>query len=161
MPLSWSFTGHDDDDEFGTFSCWDGDPSAPWVAEVENYVRAWALRDAQYVLTFRDDEGTLVAVAAFDKRVISVPIVEPIDHPGWHLLVVAIRLQDQRKGLSRDVFGGIFEAMRAVDSDRVLYTAYVHIANRSSVEACARVELLPFVQKDEHYWILLGEVPGP
>lgn len=162
MPLSWSFASREDDEgEFASFLCWDGDPSTPWIAEVQNYVHGWIFRDAKHVLAFRDLRGELVAVAAFDERVISVPIVAPVNHAGWHLLVVAIRLEDQGRGFSREVFDGVFEAMRTVDSERVLYTAYVHQANRSSVEACRRVGLLPFLRKDEQYWILLGEVSEP
>jgi hypothetical protein len=162
VALTWSFARPEDDgDDFARFACWDGAPSTAWVAEVENYIRVWALRHAKYVVAFRNELGELVAVAAFDDRVIGVPLVNPVDHAGWHLLVIAIRLEDQRSGLSREVFDGVFAAMREVDPDRILYTAYVHRANRASFEACKRVDLLPLHLKDEHYWVLLGEVPEP
>jgi hypothetical protein len=157
---TWSFASlNDDEDEFAAFTCWDSSPGAPWVEEVENYVRAWVLRDAPHVLALRNERGDLVAVAAFDERTISVPRVAPVDHPGWHLLVVAIRLEDQRRRLSREVFSAVFEAMREVDRERSLYTAYAHREHRASLRACKCVGLLPFWPKDNHYWILLGEVP--
>lgn len=162
MTLTWSFARRDegeDEDDFASFCCWDGSPSAPWVEEVENYVRGWVLRDARHVLALRNEDGELVGVAAFEERTIGVPLAAPVDHPGWHLLVVAIRLEDQRCGLSGDVFAAVFEAMRAVDANRVLYTAYVHRDNQASLRACGGVGLLPFQPKDDHYWILLGEVP--
>lgn len=160
MALSWSFARREDEDEFAGFSCWDGAAGTPWVEEVENYVRGWVLRDARYVVALSNEDGELVAVAAFDERSIGVPLVAPVDHPGWHLLVVAVRLDQQNRGLSKEVFDCVFEAMRSVDPERVLYTAYVHRENRASMRACARVGLLPFHPKDEHYNTLLGEVPA-
>jgi RimJ/RimL family protein N-acetyltransferase len=157
--LTWSFASRDGDgDEFAAFSCWDGSSDTPWVEEVENYVRHWVFRDAQHVLALRNENGDLVAVAAFAQRTIAVPLLAPVDHPGWHLIVVAIRLEDQRHGLSAEVFSAVFEAMRTVDPDRVLYTATAHRENVGSMRACERIDLLPFVLKDDHYWVLLGEV---
>jgi RimJ/RimL family protein N-acetyltransferase len=160
VAVSWSFARLEDEAEFASFSCWDGVAGTPWVEEVENYVRGWVLRDARHVVAVRSEDDELVAVAAFDERSIAVPLVAPVDHPGWHLLVVAIRLDHQGQGLSREVFDAVFEAMRRVDPERVLYTAYVHRENRASMRACARVGLLPFHPKDEHYHTLLGEVPA-
>jgi RimJ/RimL family protein N-acetyltransferase len=160
LPLSWSFaTVERDANDFAHFQCWNGDPGLPWVEEAENYVRAWVLRRSENVLAFRDEGGALVAVSAFDPRVILVPIVNPVEHPGWHLQVVAIRLDQQGHGLSREIFTGTFAAMKSVDPNRVLYTANVHKDNRPSLRAGAAVGLLQFRRKDAFYLELLGEVP--
>jgi RimJ/RimL family protein N-acetyltransferase len=160
MGLTWSFASRNNDEEdFAAFSCWDGSPDDPWAQEVEDYIQWWVLRRARYAIALRNEHDELVAVAAFDERVIAVPLVAPVDHSGWHLLVMAIRLEDQRRGLSSEVFSAVFEAMRAIDPDRVLYTAYAHRDNRASLRAGERVGLLRLRPKDEHYWILLGEVP--
>jgi RimJ/RimL family protein N-acetyltransferase len=161
VSLAWSFATRDrDEDSFARFHCWDGNSDAPWVEEVENYVRAWLLREAEHALAFRDDGGDFIAVAGFDPRTIFVPIVEPVAHPGWHLQVVAVRLESQRQGLSQEVFSGTFAAMREVDPGRVLYTATAHRENTASLRAAALAGLLPFRRKDEHYVELLGEVPA-
>ncbi len=160
MSLHWSFASREhDESDFARFQCWDGDERLPWVEEAENYVRASVLRHSQYVLAFRDQNDDLLAVSAFDPRVVLVPIVNPIEHPAWHLQVMAIRLDQQRRGLSAGVFKGTFAAMRSVDPHRVLYTANVHKDNRPSLKAGVAVGLWPFQKKDDHYLELLGEVP--
>lgn len=62
-------------------------------------------------------------------------------------------------GLSTEVFNTTFEAMRLVDPERLLYVAYAHRENHASLRAGRRMGLLQFHLKDDHYWILLGEVP--
>lgn len=145
--------------DFESFNCWNGNAGVPWVEEVENYVRWWVLDDAQYVVAGRDDGGRLAAVAAFDERVIAVPLVAPIDHPGWHLQVVAIRLDLQASRLFDEVIETTFRIMRSIDPERILVTARVHGANRESLRACARHDLDPFVGLNDDYVDLLGEVP--
>ena len=49
--------------------------------------------------------------------------------------------------------------MRLVDPERLLYVAYAHRENHASLRAGRRMGLLQFHLKDDHYWILLGEVP--
>jgi hypothetical protein len=49
--------------------------------------------------------------------------------------------------------------MRQIDAERVLLTANVHRNHTISRRACARVGLNPWTPLDEHYWVLLGEVP--
>lgn len=161
MALSWSYATPDDDtDEYREFNCWDGDDHFPWVEEVENFIRHWVLRKTPHVLSFRAADGELAAVAAFERRNIYVPLVDPELHAGWHLQVVAVRLEDQSNGLSRDIFTGVFEAMRQHDDERILYTAHVHRENGASIAACAKVGLDLLHPKDDHYWVLLGEVPA-
>jgi RimJ/RimL family protein N-acetyltransferase len=150
-----------DEDAFASFSCWDGNPGTPWIEEAENYVRGWVLSNAQHVLTFRDTGGRLLAVSAFDERVISVPLVAPADHPGWHLQVVAIDLEHQHRGLARDVLDQTLDAMHELDPERVLVTAHAHRDHRASLKVCANAGLVRFIPKDADYWILLGEVPKP
>jgi RimJ/RimL family protein N-acetyltransferase len=160
MALSWSYASSDHDrEEYATFTCWDGADGTPWLEEVQTFIRHWVLTRVSYVLSFRDGTGGLVGVGAFEARNIYVPLVEPVQNAGWHLQVVGVRLDHQGKGLSRDVFRGIFEAMRQLDDERVIYTAHVHKDNAPSIAACARVGLDLLRPKDAHYWILLGEVP--
>jgi RimJ/RimL family protein N-acetyltransferase len=160
MPLSWSYASPNHDrDEYASFTCWDGADGTPWLEEVQTFIRHWVLTRVPYVVSFRAGNGDLVGVGAFEERNIYVPLVEPVQHEGWHLQVVGIRLEDQGKGLSRSVFRGIFEAMRQLDDGRVIYTAHVHKDNVPSIAACARVGLDLLRPKDTHYWILLGEVP--
>ncbi len=159
MALHASFADADATDEFNRFRCWDGDPDTPWIEEAENYVRVSVLGDAEFVLAIRDDQEHLVAVAAFDYRIIEVPIVRPQQHAGWHLQVVALDLELQGMRLSGEVFQLVFDAMTQVDADRVLVTAHVHIKHAASLAACQRVGLTVLKPLDEHYDVLLGEVP--
>jgi RimJ/RimL family protein N-acetyltransferase len=147
-----------DTDEFATFRCC-GEPEEPWVLEAENYIRGFVLGHATWVLSFRDASGELIAVSAFDRRVIEVPLIRPERHEGWHLQVLAVSLQHQGRGLAKQVFEGTFGAMREIASDRVLVTANVHRENAASRVAAERSGLLPLQPLDEHYWVLLGEVP--
>lgn len=159
MRLGWAqaHPGSDDADLDG-FRCWNGDPDVPWVQEVENYVRRHVLHDVPYVLAGRSGRDNLEAVAGFDRRVIAVPLADPVDQPGWHLQVIAIELASQGKGLFDETMRATFDIMRAVDPGRVLVTAHVHRENEASLKACARWELDVFQPLDEHYWVLLGEV---
>lgn len=157
--LRWSWAGDADGDEFARFTCAEVESADPWVLEVEAYVRSWVLRHAHHVLAHRDEEGTLVAVSAFDGTVVGIPLLSPLDHPGWHLQVVAISHNHQNQRLSAEVFSGTFEAMRGLDLDRVFVTANVHGLHVVSLRACAQVGLTPWIQLDADYWILLGEVP--
>jgi hypothetical protein len=129
------------------------------VVEAEDYVRAWVLRRAQYVISHRDDAGALVAISAFDETVIGIPLLSPLDHPGWHLQVVAIAHDHQNQRLSLNVFRNTFQAMRDRDPDRVFVTANVHRNHVVSQHVCARAGLLSWIPLDQHYWVLLGEVP--
>lgn len=158
--LRWSWAGDPDADEFAQFRCAEIEAADPWVMEAEAYVRSWVLRHARHVLAHRDEVGALVAVSAFDETVVGIPLLSPRDHPGWHLQVVAISHDHQGQRLSADVFSGTFEAMRGLDPDRVFVTANVHNRHLVSQRACAKVGLTPWLQRDEEYWILLGEVPA-
>lgn len=159
MALVWTFAGRDDDGEFASFRCWDGDRQKPWVEEVENYVRAGLLRQpGMYVLAFRE-EGELVGVSAFYRRTIGLPALDPVDHDAWHLEVVAVRLDRQGESLSRVILEQTLAMMREEDPQRVLVVAVCHRENGAALAACERVGLLPFVQQDEHYWVLVGELP--
>lgn len=148
------------DADFAAFSCWDGDDATPWIEEAENYVRGFVLRRAENVLAFRTAENELVAVSAFDERTIHVPIVNPVAHDGWHLQVVAIDCDHQKRQLSRQIFEATFAAMRDRDPSRVYVTARVHKDHSNSAKACDAVGLSLLRPNDEHYLILLGEVPA-
>jgi RimJ/RimL family protein N-acetyltransferase len=147
-----------DADEFAGFRCCPN-PGEPWVQEAENYVRAFVLGHATWVLAFRDEQEELVAVSAFDPRIVEVPLAQPVAHEGWHLQVVAIAVEHQRQGVSRAVFDETFATMRDIAGHRVLVTANVHRDHVASRTAAERVGLLPLVPIDEHYWMLLGKVP--
>lgn len=158
--LTWSFATEDDTGEFSRFTCCADASAPPWVREADIYVRGWVLRRARYVLAHRNDAGALVAVSAFDETTIGIPLLSPLDHPGWHLQVVAISDDHQNQRLSREVFDNTFVAMSELDADRVFVTANVHGEHAVSLRACANVGLLPWIPLDDHYWILLGEVPN-
>jgi len=158
--LTWSWATDDDADEFAQFVCSQGAAAPPWEREAEAYVRAWVFRHAQYVLAHRNEDGALIGVSAFDETVIGVPLLSPLDHPGWHLQVVAISLDHQNQGHSHEVFDGTFEAMRQRDADRVFLTANVHRQHGVSQHACEKAGLTPWIPLDDEYWILLGELPA-
>jgi RimJ/RimL family protein N-acetyltransferase len=155
--LIWSWATDDDAEEFEQFYC-TGANAQPWEQETENYVRFWVLRRARYVLCHRDESSALIAVSAFDENLIAMPVISPLDHPGWHLQVVAITVGHQNQGLSQEVFKGTFDAMKHVDPDRVFVTANVHQDHAFSRRACEKVGLSPWIRLDDAYWILLGEV---
>jgi hypothetical protein len=150
-----------DDREFAKFCCCPAEAAA-WQREPENYVRAHALRRADHVLTLRSDEDELVAVSAFNRSWAEhIPLVEPRRLPAWFLLVIAIRSQDQEKGLSAELFDHTFAAMREIDRTRSLVMARVHRQHRASLETCGKVGLEPLaLTDDEEYQDLLGMVPG-
>lgn len=158
--LSWSWAGDADAEEFAAFVCCDRETADPWVIEAENYVRGWVLGHADHVVAHRNEAGVLVAVTAFDHSVIGIPIRNPLDHPGWHLQVVAVSADQQNQGLSSEIVSGTFEAMRSVDRDRVYVTANVHRNNRASLTACDRAGIQLWYQRDDDYLVLLGEVPA-
>ena len=148
-----------DAEEFASFSCCPDDGPA-WVREAENYVRVYALGHANWVLAFRDEADELVAVSAFDPRVIEIPLVAPVEHDGWHLQVVAIALPYQGQGLSAFVYSETFAAMREVSQQRELVTANVHSLHTASRRAAARAGLDTLVPIDDDYIRLLGVVPA-
>jgi RimJ/RimL family protein N-acetyltransferase len=150
-----------DVDDLAAFSCCAGDDDPAWIREAENYIRVAALRHAGFVLAFRDDQGVLAAVSAFDLRDIHIPLNAPAPQPGWHLQVLALGTKYQRKGHSKEIFLQTFDEMRNIASERVLVTAYVHTDHAHSIHACAQVGLTYLQPKDEQYKILLGEVPEP
>jgi RimJ/RimL family protein N-acetyltransferase len=150
----------DDEDDFASFSCWDGDASKPWAEEAENFIRAWVLRKVEFVLAFREEKGgDLVAVSAFDRRTIGVPLLKPSDQPGWHLQVVAVRLEAQGKRLAARIMSETFAAMREIDPSRILCTANVHRQNGVSLRACARAGFFHYGEMDD-YIRVLAEVPA-
>lgn len=157
--LRWSWAGEADSQEFAEFECSHGESAPAWVREAELYVRHWVIREAQYVLAHRDEAGDLVAVSAFDRTTIGLPLLAPTDRPGWHLQVVAIALRERGRGTSAEVFANTFSAMRQVDASRVFVTANVHREHAASQRACSNAGLTPWIPKDDEYWILLGEVP--
>lgn len=159
MTLSRSFAGRDDDGDFAAFCCWDGSDGKPWLEEVENYIRGALLRQPDmYMLAFRE-EGQLVAVSAFYKRTIGLPALDPIDHDAWHLEVMAVRLDRQGQGLSREVLDQTLAVMLEADPERVLIVGVAHRDNTPAFAAGAQIGLIKFVQQDEHYWVLVGELP--
>jgi RimJ/RimL family protein N-acetyltransferase len=155
VALARSFATLVNDGEFAAFECC-GDEPTPHSQEVENYVRGWVLSKARYVLAFRDEEGELVAVAGFNrtKETIGGPEPEVVD--AWKLEVVAIRSDRQQQGLSREVFAGVWEAMREVNDYFNHVVASVHRDNKPSRQACANVGLHTHIDGGEDYVSLLG-----
>lgn len=158
MPLTREYATPLSEGELDSFCCWDGAPNTPWAEEAENFVRAWMLGTVEHILLFRDQDA-LIAVSAFDRRKIEVPLVAPRANPGWHLQVVAVTLDRQGHGLFDDVILGTFAEMRQLDPERVLITGSVHRENQRSFQACARHGIDYFLPRDDHYVVVLGEVP--
>ena len=148
-----------DFEDLAAFSCCRGTDDPPWIKEAEHYIRVAALRHAGFVLAFRDAQGVLAAVSAFDLRDIHIPMSAPAPQPGWHLQVLALATAYQGKGRSTEVFMQTFEEMKAIAGERVLVTANVHNQHAASIAAAARAGLTYLVPKDEHYTVLLGEIP--
>ncbi len=147
-----------DVDDFAAFQCWNGDRATPWIAVVEDYVRVSVLRAAVHILAFRDGNGELVAVSAFDPTDVEIPLIEPVAHPGWTLQVLAIRLQHQRNGHSREVYRQTFEAMCELNPARSLVTARIHRQHTGSMTAARRAGLDLFLTGTEFH-TMLGELP--
>lgn len=125
-------------------------------------MRGSVLGHSEYVLAMRDEQGLLVAVSGFKRRLVEiVPVAQPIQQPGWHLHVMAVRLEHQQQEICGQAFVHTFDAMREIDDTRSLITAHVHKNHRPSLAACEKVGLEPLVPlgQDQDYWILLGRVP--
>jgi RimJ/RimL family protein N-acetyltransferase len=147
-----------DDADFARFACWNQSDVEPWAEEVENYIRGTLLHQANnYTLTFRA-EDQLVAVASFYKSTIGLPLAYPADHPSWHLDVVAVTLQHQGSGHSLEVYQKTLQAMRDIDPDPILLTAFTHVDNHAAIESAKQIGLTPLCPRDDIYWILLGEL---
>ena len=159
MDVQRSFAGPDDRDDLAQFDCWDGNPEEPWADEAQNYVRAWVLSKSAHTIVFKDADGQIVGVSAFSPRLIGLPLVQPVEHPAWHVDVVAVVRRLQGNGFAQQIFAGTFEAMQQCGPDRILATANVHRNNARSLSACAKAGLHALMPLDDHYWILLGEVP--
>jgi hypothetical protein len=150
------------------FSCWNraAEEGANWLLEVEEYVQRVAVGSAYRTLTFRDSDGKLRGVTAFDKRAVQLGRVV---HSGWHLQVVALAADFRGRLAHSDIegtkdlmpaseylFRRTFVEMRAIDPDRQLVTARVHDDNLRSVAAARRVDLLRTERETDDYWLMLG-----
>jgi hypothetical protein len=72
-----SLLGRGDDAELAAFCCC-AEGATRWQLEVEEYIRSFALRQADRILGLRQDDGRLVGVSAFDPRTIDgLPIQRP------------------------------------------------------------------------------------
>lgn len=152
------------------FRCWSGDEEFdPWVREVEEYVRRFALRTADHVLLFETDAGELVGVSAFSRR--EIDLAGRLRVGGWHFDVIALSLRWQRGSVDADIEGlpptmkaseyllrATFRRMLDVDPRRVVVVARVHDENRASMKVCARVGLDRTERETDDYWAMLGEV---
>jgi ribosomal protein S18 acetylase RimI-like enzyme len=157
MALLPSRASLEDDAAFAAFSCIaSATQSTAWLEEVENYVRARVLRDRdQHVLAFRE-EDELVAVSAFRKSELELPI-QPAVHPAWHLEVLAVADGRQRAGVGLQVLDHTLSAMREIDSERVFVVAVAHRDNDASIALCAKRGITRFVPHGA-YWVLVGEL---
>jgi ribosomal protein S18 acetylase RimI-like enzyme len=150
--------GDADQDAFAAFSCCDED-AAPWAEEAEDYIRTRVIREAEVVLAYWDPPGNLVAVAGFSRRAIWVPLSEPQENPGWHLLVLGVLSDRHGEGIGLTVLSDVYKEMSQIDPSRVLVTAMVHEDNVASRRMCQKIGLLPFEAADPGYLLLLGEIP--
>jgi GNAT superfamily N-acetyltransferase len=154
--------GPDDDPEFSTFTCWDGDPEKWWAQEAQNAIRNWILRPwlvgLQKATVFKwCDDGELIAVAAIGTRILTYPALEPRDHDVGHIDVLAVSLARQRSGVSRVVFAELIDLFR--EDERVLagVTADVHEDNIAALAVAAEHGITKYRPKDDDgYWILFG-----
>jgi hypothetical protein len=155
-----SLLGRADDGEVAAFCCCPED--APhFQREVEDYLRAAALKRAEYVLGLRDEEGSLVGISAFDPEPIPGPPVEPsIEVRGWKLLAIGIDIEQQRNGHSKTLLERTFETMFHLDESRSLVIARAHVDNVASLTACAAAEIEVYPPKAGDYHRLVGKVPG-
>ena len=149
-----------DQDLLARFCCWNGDPEYWWALEVENHVRGFVLSNSENVVLF-EDGGELLAVSAFGRTTIGIPLLEPRSQPCWHLDLIAVALSRQSQGLSKDVYAGTFDSMRNLDPQRFLITGLIHEDHSASLKAAQKVGLEPFIPVGDGYWRVLGEVPPP
>lgn len=153
------------------FNCWSGDPKEPYAADAEHYIQKSALRSAHKTLAFRTEDGELVGVSAFDRRLITPYEAAHYRVPGWHLQVIGIDRGFQGTDVTSDlprcaaemrtseyVFRRTYARMLEIDAARVVVTARVHGDNQPSIMAAARVSLERTVREFEEYWRMLGEV---
>lgn len=152
------------------FSCWDGDEDEYWAHEAEYFIRQRAIAETYRTLVFRDHDGLVAAVSAFDKRGVRPNEAAKFVHDGWLLQVVGVRRDLQGGRVESDVascpgtmrvseyvFRKTFERMRELDPTREVVTARVHEENRRSIEAARRVGLERTVREDADYWRMLGK----
>lgn len=158
MKLTASFASYLDSTEFAAFECWNGDPREPWAQEAENYIRGWALRDDVHCLSFRNEASKLVAVTAFYRRTVGIPLLKPTVYPAWHLQVMGIALDVQGQGFAKRILNQTVEAMKELDSTIFFVTAFAEKRNERSLRACASIGLHAYYMKDEYYWVMLGEL---
>jgi hypothetical protein len=139
------------------------------VAEVEEYVRHFALRTAHKVLLFCDDDGRVSAVSAFDR--VEIGLSGRRRTAAWRLQVVALRPQWRGALVEADIKGcpnpmkasefvlrKTYERMLELDARRVMVVGRIHDENRASMVACERVGLVRTEREDSDYWRVLGEV---
>jgi hypothetical protein len=151
------------------FRCFPGGEEELWVAEIEEYVRVFALRTADHVLVFESQEGALAGVSAFDRQDISVS--GRLRVAGWRLEVIALAVRWHGQVVDADIDGcaetmkaseyvlrATFRRMLELDPRRVIVIGRVHDDNPASMSACARVGLLRTRRESNEYWELLGEV---
>jgi hypothetical protein len=152
------------------FSCWAGGDDEPWAQDADDYVRLFALKEANRTLIFRDSDGEVVGVSAFDRR--DIRPSGRVVVLGWHLQVVALTVPWRGKFVacelprcdgvmkaSEYVLRRTYQRMLAIDPRRSLVTARVHEDNMASVRACERVDLLRTERSDlDAHWDMLGPV---
>lgn len=158
-----------DGHELLAFRCWNGDPDEEYVAEVEDYVRRFALATAHKTLLFHDPAGMLTGVTAFDRA--EVRISGRRRTPVWRFQVAALALEWRGQWVEAEIEGcpstmkasefllrKTYERMLGLDRRRVFVVGRVHDDNRASMRACERVGLVRTEREDDDYWRLLGEV---
>jgi ribosomal protein S18 acetylase RimI-like enzyme len=164
VALQRFYAGPDDDPEFTTFTCWDGDPEKWWAQEAQNSIRNWILRPWLVGLPEATafkwcDDGELVGVAAIGTRVLTYPQVAPRDHVVGHIDLLAVSLPHQREGVSRVVLGELIDLFREDGLVLAGVTADVHQDNTAALAAAAEFGITKYLPKDDDgYWILFGEL---
>jgi hypothetical protein len=139
-----------------------------WMLEIDHYIRVVMLANADHVLVFETEVGELAGVSAFDRE--DVPIGWRMD-AGWRLQVIALALPWQRTMVEADIDGcpptmrasefvlrGTFRYMLEVDAQRLPVVGRIHVENRPSIIACARVGLdLQERDPTSEYWPIWGQ----
>jgi hypothetical protein len=152
-----------------SFRCSTDEDDELWIQEVEEYIRAFALRTAHHVLLFETDEGDLAGVSAFARQDVSPAGRRRV--PAWRLEVIALSPAWQGKSVDADIAGcaptmkaseyllrSTFRRMLELDPRRVIVVARVHDDNRASMVAAGRVGLDRTERESPEYWGMLGEV---
>jgi len=121
------------DAEVAAFCCCAADAPG-WQREVEDFLRASALRSTEHVVGLRDDEDRLVGVSCFDPVTITeLPLPNPVKVRGWSLLVMGVAVDHQGNGHAKTLLRETLGRMKQIDETRTVLRARAHADNAVSL----------------------------